>query len=108
MSAPTPTVEHLGWNIQHGIHLRAADRATAGHGSDKARWRILARDLPPGGPGPIDRTYAVTELVPALVGAEILTGPGSDEVSDHLPQSARWSLPGLWAVMDRSVRLIRH
>ncbi|MGW2546501.1 hypothetical protein ACWC5I_37930 [Kitasatospora sp. NPDC001574] len=85
-----------------------ADRATTGHGPDKARQRIPARHLPPGGAGPIDRTYVTNELLPALHSATILTGEAVERTSDHLPQVTRWLLPGLWDVMNRPIVPIRH
>ncbi|MFJ1795353.1 hypothetical protein [Kitasatospora griseola] len=90
------------------LRQAGADRATTGHGPHKAAQVVPPGDLPPGGAGPIDRTYASAELVPALLGAEILTGPGIDDISDHLPQVTRWSLSLLWQVMDQQIVPIRH
>ncbi|MFE2727145.1 hypothetical protein [Kitasatospora sp. NPDC059327] len=85
-----------------------ADRATTGHGADKTRQRVPDHHLPPGGAGPIDRTYATTELLPALHDATILAGKEVQRISDHLPQVTRWLLPGLWDVMNRPIVPIRH
>ncbi|MFD9591663.1 hypothetical protein ACFWA9_02760 [Kitasatospora sp. NPDC059973] len=85
-----------------------ADRATTGHGPNKAAQVVPPGDLPQGGAGPIDRTYVSAELAPALLGAKILTGPGIDDISDHLPQVTRWSLAQLWKVVDRQIVPVRH
>jgi len=85
-----------------------ADRATTGHGAAKAAQRIPDRDLPRRGAGPIDRTYASLELMPAILSAEVLNGPGIDELSDHNPQVTRWSQQGLWQVMNRPIVPVRH
>ncbi|SEM84148.1 endonuclease/exonuclease/phosphatase family protein [Streptacidiphilus jiangxiensis] len=98
----------VGRHAATELRQPGADRATTGHGPDKAAQAVPPGDLPPGGAGPIDRTYVSAELVPALLGAEILSGCGVDEVSDHLPQVTRWSVTALWQVLDQPIVPIRH
>ncbi|MFD0274691.1 hypothetical protein ACFVHB_12420 [Kitasatospora sp. NPDC127111] len=85
-----------------------ADRATTEHGPNKDRQEVPAADLPPGGVGPIDRSYVSEELLPALLSAETPNTPEVAVISDHLPQITRWSREGLWAVMNRTVATVRH
>jgi len=96
-AATTPTLAQQG-----------ADRATTGHGAAKAAQRIPGRHLPPGGAGPIDRTYASAELILALLSAAALSGPRIDDLSDHNPQVTRWSLDALWQVMNQQIIPVRH
>ncbi|KDN85677.1 hypothetical protein [Kitasatospora cheerisanensis] len=85
-----------------------ADRPTTGHGPDKDRQRVPDADLPPGGLGPIDRTYVSDELPDALISSETPTSPEVRAMSDHAPQITRWSRSGLWTVMNRPVVTFRH
>ncbi|MEE1823762.1 endonuclease/exonuclease/phosphatase family protein [Streptomyces sp. BE20] len=98
----------VGRHAAAALGQEGADRATTGHGADKARQRVPAHHLPPGGQGPIDRTYAANDLLPALHGATVLTGQAVERISDHLPQVTRWRLPGLWEVMSRRIVPTRH
>ncbi|MGX4733170.1 endonuclease/exonuclease/phosphatase family protein [Kitasatospora griseola] len=85
-----------------------ADRPTSGHGSDKFRQLVPDEDLPPGGLGPIDRTYVSDELTAALISSETPASPEVQAISDHLPQITRWTRSGLWGVMNRDVVTFRH
>ena len=98
----------VGHYAATALGIEGADRPTTGHGPDKDRQRVPAEDLPPGGIGPIDRHYASAELMPALTGYEVITDPGFLAVSDHGPTRSLWVEAGLWEVMDRGVRLVRH
>ncbi|WP_030461707.1 hypothetical protein [Kitasatospora sp. NRRL B-11411] len=85
-----------------------ADRPTTWDGPKKARQRIPAEDLPPGGLGGIDHGYAAEELTRALISATIPNTPQVQEVSDHLPQVTEWDTEAWWEVMDAEVELVRH
>ncbi|ROR46494.1 hypothetical protein [Kitasatospora cineracea] len=85
-----------------------ADRATTWDGPKKARQQIPAEDCPPGGLGPIDRTYVSRELEPALLSSATPATPEVEAVSDHLPQVTAWDLRQLWEVMDAEVETVRH
>jgi endonuclease/exonuclease/phosphatase family metal-dependent hydrolase len=98
----------VGRHAATELGQEGSDKETTGHGQAKAAQAVPARDLPPGGAGPIDRTYTSAELLPALIDAKILSGHEVDTLSDHLPQVTRWSMAKLWLVMNRQIVPIRH
>ncbi|MFB7949779.1 hypothetical protein ACFC6L_33285 [Kitasatospora phosalacinea] len=85
-----------------------ADGPATWDGPKKARQRIPAEDLPPGGLGGIDHGCAAEELMRALISATIPNMPQVQEVSDHLPQVTEWYTEAWWEVMDAEVELVRH
>ncbi|MEU5383234.1 hypothetical protein [Kitasatospora cineracea] len=97
----------VGRHAATALGQAGADRPTTGHGS-KDRQSIPAADLPPGGLGPIDRTYVSEDLLPALVSAETPNAPEDQAISDHLRQITRWSRQRLWTVMNAHVVTVRH
>ncbi|MGW4696005.1 hypothetical protein ACWEO1_26950 [Kitasatospora cineracea] len=85
-----------------------ADRATTWDGPKKGRQQIPVEDCPPGGLGPIDRTYVSRELEPVLLSSTPPATQKVESVSDHLPQVTAWDLQQLWEVMDKEVETVRH
>ena len=98
----------IGRHAATNLGQKGADRETTGHGPAKAAQAVPTCDLPPGGAGPIDRTYTSAELVPSLIDVKILSGDEVEAVSDHLPQVTRWSMAKMWLAMNQQIVPVRH